>query len=375
MAITENTTNYVQQFVETQSNGAVTEPVNGSWIVAFCLHLGVTEPVNVSWLQALCNYYGITAPLHGSWTIALAFHFNQQVPINASWWGALASAEGGGVPVDLIWNQVLTLWNNETTLWKDAQAPPAPTNDGGTFATKLPVITGTALEGNLVSVLIDGYLYENIVPSSASATEGQWSLQTTELLTGSPSPGTQYQVTTRQYDPSTGLESVADFTDIYIIATATSVTFDLFDSYGDGWNNSYMYLEQETSPNVWTAIDLPNYQLYGKYFNAAYTGTFVTYWDVGNPPTGTTGMTFEQYDPLSAPPNSGNRSWLQLVDTYIFDLDPGNYRLVSGASGSFATERSAVVKETIGGATITTIPSQPTWSPGTILNGGTFTIV
>lgn len=375
MAITENTTNYVQQFVETQSGGAVTEPVNGSWIVAFCLHLGVTEPVNVSWLQALCNYYGITAPLHGSWTIALAFHFNQQVPINASWWGALASAEGGGVPVDLIWNQVLTLWNNETTLWKDAQAPPAPTNDGGTFTTDLPILTGIASVGNLVSVLVDGYLYENIEPSSASATEGQWSLQTTEKLSGSPSPGTQYQVTTRQYDPSTGLESVADFTDIFIISTTTSVTFDLFDSYGDGWNNAYMYLEQETSPGVWTALDLPNYQIYGRYLSSTYTGTFLKYWDSANPPTGTTGMTFLIYDPLSAPANSPARSWTQLVDTYIFDLNPGNYRLVSGAAGSYPTERTVVVKETIGGATITTVPGQPSWQPGTVLNGGTFTIV
>tara|TARA_R110001606_G_scaffold16831_1_gene66660 strand:+ start:13289 stop:14392 length:1104 start_codon:yes stop_codon:yes gene_type:complete len=366
MAITENTTNYVQQFVETQSSGAVTAPVNGSWIVAFCLHLGVTEPVNVSWLQALCNYYGITAPLHGSWTIALAFHFNQQVPINESWWGALASAEGGGVPVDLIWNQVLTLWNDETTLWKDAAAPAAPENDGGTFSTKLPLITGTGTDGLEVRVEVDGYLYTNIAVSG-----GIWSLQTTEILAGSASPGTSYQVTSRQFDSSTGLESVADFTDIFIISTSTSVTFDLFDSYGDGWNNGWMKLQQDIG-GVFTDVDLPNYQTYGAWNNAAYTGTFQPYYNNGSFATGSTGMIFEQYDPLSAPANSPGRSWTQLIDTYIFDLDPADYRLVSVAPGSYTTERSVTVKETIGGATIATVPTSANWgATGTL---ATFTI-
>lgn len=367
MAITENTTNYVQQFVETQSSGAVIEPVNGSWIVAFCLHLGVTEPVNVSWLQALCNYYGITAPLHGSWTIALAFHFNQQVPINESWWGALASAEGGGVPVDLIWNQVLTLWNDETTLWKDALAPAAPTNDGGTFTTNLPTITGTGTTGLTVNLTVDGTTYIDIPIEAA----GTWSFTVTTLLGGSASPGTQYQVTTRQIDAATGLESVADFTNINIISTATSVTFDLFDSYGDGWNNGWMKLQQEIAA-VWTDVDLPNYQTYGAYSNPAYTGPFQTYYNKAAFSTGSTGMIFEQYDPLSAPANSPGRSWLQLIDTYIFDLDPADYRLVSVAPGSFASERSVTVKETVGGAVIATVPTSANWGASNVL--ATFTI-
>ncbi len=134
-----------------------------------------------------------------------------------------------------------------------------------------------------------------------------------------------------------------------------------------------MELQQETAPGVWTALNLPNYQTYGRYLNAQYTGTFVLYWNDGGNATGTTGMKFEQYDPLVAPPNSPNRSWLQLIDTYIFDLDPANYRLVSGASGSFQTERSATIKETISGAVLGQVASQAGWVAGNVL--GTFTVI
>ena len=61
--ISPDITNAVQQFVYTQSNGVVTEPVNGSWLQAYCEFLGVTQPVNGSWLQALCIYEGITATI------------------------------------------------------------------------------------------------------------------------------------------------------------------------------------------------------------------------------------------------------------------------------------------------------------------------
>ena len=361
-------TNTIRLYAECISGGAITEPTGGSWMAAICIWQGTPTPLNSSYLQRHCDNLGITQPVNGSFIIALANHYNETQPINGTWANAVLVG-CGAVPSELIWNLDTTEWQDETATWLTAAAPAAPTNDGGTFATKQPVITGTGTDGNLVTLTVDGFTYTNIPVSG-----GVWSLATTELLSGSPSPGTAYPVTTTQKDPATGLTSQPDVTNIFIIATTTSVTFDLFDSYGDGWNNAYMYLEQETSPGVWTALDLPNYQLYGRYLNAAYTGNLVTYWDSGTPVTGTTGMTFEQYDPLSAPPNSPNRSWTQLVDTYIYDLDPGNYRLVSGAAGSFATERSAVVKETVGGATITTVPSQNSWQPGTILNGGTFTI-
>ena len=64
-----------QTYVFNQTQGAVTEPVNGNWLQAYCEYLGITEPVNASWLQALCVNFGITAPLYGSWTIALANYY------------------------------------------------------------------------------------------------------------------------------------------------------------------------------------------------------------------------------------------------------------------------------------------------------------
>ena len=43
-----------QTYVFNQTQGAVTEPVNGNWLQAYCEYLSITEPVNASWLQALC---------------------------------------------------------------------------------------------------------------------------------------------------------------------------------------------------------------------------------------------------------------------------------------------------------------------------------
>ena len=360
-------TNSIRLYAECLSNNAITEPTGGSWISAIAIYQGSTEPLNGSWLQRVCDNLGITAPVNGSWTIALANYYGISAPVNGTWWFAIQDDVCNGIPTDLIWNTVQALWNLEQGLWKDAQAPAAPTNDGGTFNTNLPLITGTGTDGLEVRVEVDGYLYTNITVSG-----GVWSLQTTEILAGSASPGTQYQVTSKQYDASTGLESVADLTDIFIVSTSTSITFDLFDSYGDGWNEGWMQLEEETAPGVWTAIDLPNYQTYGRYLNAAYTGNLVLYWNQGSFPTGTTGMKFETYDPLSAPPNSPGRSWLSLVDTYIFDLDPANYRLTSGAVGSYTGERTVTVKETIGGAVIATVSTSANWTVGNTL--ATFTI-
>lgn len=363
-----NITNTIRLYAECISSGAITEPTGGTWMSAICIYEGTNTPLNGSWLQRHCDNLGIVVPANGSFLQALANYYNEFEPINGTWANAVLVGCNAAPVGDLVWNTTFTEWQDEIQVWKAASAPAAPTNDGGTFTTNTPTFTGTGVDGCNITLEVDGTTYTNI-----PVTGGVWSFQVTELLGGSPSPGTSYTVTTVQRDPATGLTSAEDQTAIFIISTTTSVTFDLFDSYGDGWNNGYMYLEQETSPNVWTAIDLPNYQIYGKYFNAAYTGTFATYWDLGNPATGTTGMTFEEYDPLSAPPNSPGRSWLQLVDTYIFDLDPGNYRLVSGVAGNYTTERTATVKETVAGTTITTVPSNANWAPGSVL--ATFTII
>lgn len=76
MAIPSDMTSAVQVYVERQSGGAVTEPLNGSWLQAYCNHLGVTQPVNMSWLQALCQHFGVTAPVNASWVQALANYYS-----------------------------------------------------------------------------------------------------------------------------------------------------------------------------------------------------------------------------------------------------------------------------------------------------------
>ena len=92
----------IQTYVYNQTMGAVTEPVNGNWLQAYCEFLGVTEPVNASWLQALCIYFGITAPLYGSWTIALADYYGITQPENGTWWYALSQLAGGPPVVPIV---------------------------------------------------------------------------------------------------------------------------------------------------------------------------------------------------------------------------------------------------------------------------------
>lgn len=109
-----------QTYVYNQTNGAVTETVNGNWLQAYCEYLGVTEPVNSSWLQALCEHFGITEPLYGSWTIALANYYGITAPENGTWWYAISQA-GGAPPIgDLIWNEVDTNWELEEEQWATA---------------------------------------------------------------------------------------------------------------------------------------------------------------------------------------------------------------------------------------------------------------
>ena len=71
MAFNTGISDAVAQYVYTQSNGAVTEPIGGSYLQAYCEYLGATTLIGNSWLITLCNHFGITQPLNGSWTIAL----------------------------------------------------------------------------------------------------------------------------------------------------------------------------------------------------------------------------------------------------------------------------------------------------------------
>lgn len=115
--ISPDITNAVQQWVFNQTSGAVTEPVNGSWLQAYAEYLGATEPINSSWLQTVCIELGITAPLHGSWVIALANYYGITTPAGyGTWWMAIADASAP-TPGDLIWETTTSNWEAETTLW------------------------------------------------------------------------------------------------------------------------------------------------------------------------------------------------------------------------------------------------------------------
>ena len=127
MAFNTGISTAIQQYVYTQSNGAVTEPVNASYIQAYCEYLGATTLIGNSWLITLCNHFGITEPLNGSWTIALAAHYNITTPAPyATWWLALANAGGTPPTPPFIWDQDTNNWEAEDRLWAEI-VPVAPT--------------------------------------------------------------------------------------------------------------------------------------------------------------------------------------------------------------------------------------------------------
>ena len=110
--------NCIQDYVQTQSLGTITAPVNGSWIQAYAEYIGLVAPVNDSWLQAICEEFGIMAPLYGSWTIALADYYGITSP-DGTWWCAIAQAAyvpPGGTP-PFIWNLDTRVWELETREW------------------------------------------------------------------------------------------------------------------------------------------------------------------------------------------------------------------------------------------------------------------
>ena len=98
MAYDTGISSAVAQYVYTQSNGAVTEPIGGSYLQAYCEYLGATTLIGNSWLITLCDHFGITEPLNGSWTIALANYYGITYPTGGTWWQALSQATAGYLP-------------------------------------------------------------------------------------------------------------------------------------------------------------------------------------------------------------------------------------------------------------------------------------
>jgi len=132
--------NVQQQYVECASGGAVTEPVNGNWLQAYCEYLGITQPSNLSWLQALCEHFGITQPLYGSWTIALANYYGITSPAEyGTWWNAIQDNACSVPPVvPCIWGQNTNTYGNETRTWSGICPQPTPTPTPSPTPTPLP---------------------------------------------------------------------------------------------------------------------------------------------------------------------------------------------------------------------------------------------
>ena len=128
MAFDTGISSAVAQYVYTQSNGAVTEPIGGSYLQAYCEFLGVTEPLNASWLIALCNHFSITEPLNGSWTIALSNYYGIVYPTGGTWWMALANAPYINPTPPFIWGLDTLTFGLETRVW-NIGTPVAPTAD------------------------------------------------------------------------------------------------------------------------------------------------------------------------------------------------------------------------------------------------------
>lgn len=114
MAFDTGISSAIAQYVFTQTEGAVTEPIGGSYIQAYCQFLGIAAPLHNSWLIALCNHFGITAPVNASWTIALANFYGITSPTGGTWWMALAFA---APPVSFIWDENTNNWENEVRTW------------------------------------------------------------------------------------------------------------------------------------------------------------------------------------------------------------------------------------------------------------------
>ncbi len=243
-------TNLQQDYAFNQSSGAVTLPVNASYIEAYAIYLGITEPLNNSWIQAICNHFGITEPLYGSYLIALANYYGITEPVNGSWWYALSVA-GAPIPTDLIWDLVSTEWQNEITQWDTGTAPSTPTFDqeGQLLTDQTPTLTGTSDANNTILLTINSITYIGMANGL-----GVWSIDVTDELPGAPFTGQNYSVDITAKDMNNGLEA-SIVGSVNILLTTTTITFELRTEWTLYWYNAGMQVEKETSPGVWEAVE------------------------------------------------------------------------------------------------------------------------
>ena len=460
MAFDTGISSAVAQYVYTQSNGAVTEPIGGSYLQAYCEFLGVTEPLNNSWLIALCDYFGITEPLNGSWTIALANYYGIVYPTGGTWWMALANTPYINPTPPFIWGLNTRTFGLETRIWNYV-TPVAPTADftsditmvalgdqvqftdtsagiptswnwiftggipatsnqqnpliqydtEGSFSVSLeainalgsdtktvpdyitaideltwnttdidwdltdvdwatvavpviefqnqsftdvafPTLVGTATAGTKVFMTIDSNNYETQVDEF-----GDWSIVLLNELPQALAPGNDYVAQARARDLSTGVESLPVNSTITMITTVLqyTITLDMFDSYGDGWNRGWFQLERETAPDVWEPVEYKEnpfrftsgtqvqaFQASGNMTGAQYYKT--DSFDGGI--SGLYGLRFERYEPYveTAWTTYNNNGYKDAIGLRTWILLPGNYRTVVKEKGQYQAERSYSIR-------------------------------
>lgn len=362
MAFDTDISSAVQQFVFTQSGGVVTQPVNGSYIQAYCEYLGIVAPVNDSWLQALCIYEGITEPLNGSWTIALANYYGLNYPTGGTWWMALAGAQGVQPPADLIWNEVLTQWQLETTEWKNAAAPSTPTiTSGPDYTVNFPIFTGTADANNRITLTVDSTTYNGVADGT-----GNWSIQTTTSIVGSAG-GTAYNVDIFTTNPLDGLNSATLNTPITITVSLKTIIVQMDDNYGDAWNGGSMEIQKEVTPGNWVGQEYegnPYYYLGDQQFATALPGDRVFY----KTQWGITALLFNRWEYGvnigGIPPYPTGQVWYNTEDIRTILLEPGfNYRTVALTPDPYIGEVSYRIRD---GETQYIYGTNGNWTPGAI---------
>ncbi len=71
---------------------AVKEPVNGSWLYAIAVNIGVDLNGDL-WQNIAIQGFGIEKPINGSWIQALAvIKYGAEQPVNGSWLQAIIEA-------------------------------------------------------------------------------------------------------------------------------------------------------------------------------------------------------------------------------------------------------------------------------------------
>jgi len=236
MAFDNNISGAIQQYVYTQSGGLVTEPVNGTYIQAYCEFLGITEPVNNSWLVALCFHFGVTEPLGGAWVIALSNYYGITTPAPyGTWWMALAFATGTPT-IPFIWNQNTNNWNDEIRKWESAIAPIADFTSDTTTPNSGQNVQFTDTSTNMPSSW--AWTFTGGTPATSTDQDPLVSFETTGGHTVS------LQVTN---DSGTDTKTVTDYINVNpVVADFTSDETVIFE------NSSINYTDTSTgAPTDW----------------------------------------------------------------------------------------------------------------------------